>query len=62
MTLSVRVIPSPEPGQVDRAPTFIVPLARWYPGRLAADEFFLPVEAYDLVTKQFVRLPREAGR
>jgi hypothetical protein len=56
MTLYVQIIPSPLPGQSERAPTMLVPLARWRSDR-PPDPGFLPVEAYDPVAKDFVRLP-----
>jgi hypothetical protein len=59
--LSVKVIPSPEPGSAARPASIIVPLARWYPDRFA-DPDFLAVEAYDPVAKHFVRLPAQEGR
>ncbi len=56
--LSVRVIPSPPPGSETRPASYTMPLARWYPNQLP-DPDFLPVEAYDPVAKQFVRLPAQ---
>lgn len=57
LTLSVKVYPSPAPGEARRAEPFIIPLARWSPDR--PPEGALPVEAYDPVLKRFVRLPAE---
>jgi hypothetical protein len=55
MILSVRIIPSPKPGEALRPPAFTVPLARWRPARQQGLRF-LSVEAYDPTTGEFVRL------
>lgn len=59
MILQVAVFPTPRPGSNERPPSFLVPLARWAPDR--EEPGFLPVEAYDPVARQFVRLAIEEG-
>ena len=61
MVLNVRVFPSPPPGETLRPASFLLPLARWYPER-TPQPGFLPIEAYDPLTKQFVSLPIEDDR
>jgi hypothetical protein len=58
MILAVKIIPSPKPGEAARPPAFTVPLARWQPGR-EPEPGFLPVQAYDPTTQEFVPLPVE---
>jgi len=58
LVLSIEIIPSPPPGSNERPASRVVPLARWQPG-VADDPAWLPIEAWDLETRQFVRLPRE---
>jgi hypothetical protein len=56
IVLSVRILPSPKPGEAGRGPTLIMPLTRWFPDR-EVGQGFLPIEAFDPVAKEFVRLP-----
>jgi hypothetical protein len=60
MILNVIVMPSPPPGQTERPASMTVPLARWVPDQPPAPGY-LPIQAYDPVAKQFVRLPIDEG-
>lgn len=60
MIVSVIVTPSPFPGQTERPPSLTVPLARWLPDQ-QPQAGCLPIQAYDPVAKQFVRLPIAEG-
>lgn len=54
--LNVVVRPSPRPGSLERGPETELPLARWFPDR-EVPAGYLPVEAYDPVAREFIRLP-----
>jgi len=58
VTLVARVFPDPPPGSPrrPRPQTLEIPFARWYPGR-PVEAGYSPVEAFDLESRTFVRLP-----
>lgn len=58
VVLMLRSIPTPPPGEPadwTRRPIFERPFARWRPGG-APEPGFMPIEGYDPVAKEFVRL------
>jgi hypothetical protein len=61
MVVQVHIVPSPKPGESTRPPTLTLPLARWIPSR-QPERSFLPIDAYDPVANEFIRLPVEEAR